>query len=545
MRLSPPLLLLLLLGGTWTRADENDKARSVGDVNGDGAIDASDAFAVAGHVAGLFLLNATEQHAADVVPDKILDQADVQSLFRATLKPVVFPPFEPFSPDLPAIVELNPSSGLPGTRFTIRGPGIPGSARIVHFGSRMAEIVATGPGMVEAVVPPDATSGLVRVETPVGVSLGIGFVVAGALPPPSPIPLPGEVWLTLPSGVLEIGSAVIAPILFHSGEAEFGVLSLNARYDATRLRAQEVLPTGTQLRLATFDDCSGIENTIGTLGIILHSETRPLRGSARGLIPAANVVFSVVAPYTSPLAFLQGVLRVFQDASWPGEPIGTPLPRFLDTCRSNEPPIPAPPPVLPTLEAIVPPAALIGAEVRLLGRDLAIGPLSPLVFLGGRLAFGTAVGPDEVRVRVPTGATSGVASVTSAGQVSNALPFTVLPDATAPRIVRTWPSPGGRLAPGATLEVEFSEVMDVASLNLGVSVTMTDYYGIWREPGSPTVRVPCAAIASRVRATTLVLQPVFPLPAGASGQLVVTGEVLDLNGNPLANPLVLPFTVEE
>jgi hypothetical protein len=415
----------------------------------------------------------------------------------------------------------------------------------VYFGYRIAEVVATGPGWIEAVVPPDAVSSQVRVETTAGVSLGIGFVVAGALPPPSPTPLPGEVWMTLPSGVLEIGSAVIAPILFHTGNADFGVLSLNARYDATRLRSQEVLPFGGQLRLSTFGDLSGIENTIGTLGITLHSETRQLGPSLRGLVPAANVVFSVVAPYTSPFAYLQGVLRVYRNASWPGESLGGPVPRFLDTCRTNEPPIPAPPPVLPSLDSIDPPAAAPGTEVRLLGRDLVIGSLPPLVFLGGRLVLGTPVGPDEVRVRVPIGASSGIASVTTSGQVSNAIPFVVLPDAVAPRVVRTSPAFGGLVAPGARLEVEFSEVMSVPSLNLGVYVRMVDYYGLYREPGSTTVRIPCAAIASQVRATTIVLEPVFPLPRGASGELVIEAEVRDLNGNPVANPMVVPFTVED
>ena len=85
-----------------------------------------------------------------------------------------------------AILSFSPHSGIPGDQVTFIGLGFGDGVNNVSFNGASATIVSVTPTKVVAVVPEDATTGLVTITTPNGsVSTATPFTIAGLRVTPS------------------------------------------------------------------------------------------------------------------------------------------------------------------------------------------------------------------------------------------------------------------------------------------------------------------------------------------------------------------------
>ena len=85
-----------------------------------------------------------------------------------------------------AILSFSPHAGIPGDQVTFIGLGFGGGVNNVSFNGASATIVSVTPTKVVAVVPEDATTGLVTITTPTGsVSTATPFTIAGLRVTPS------------------------------------------------------------------------------------------------------------------------------------------------------------------------------------------------------------------------------------------------------------------------------------------------------------------------------------------------------------------------
>jgi hypothetical protein len=527
-------------GGTGSRLEEK---RWIGDVNGDGMIDPADAYAVLGHENGSFRLEGAALHAADVDGNRRVDLGDAEALLRLTMEPVAVPPFEPVPAGLPVLREVRPAQGLPGSPVVLLGSGfspIPGK-NVVRFGALRAEVLEAATDRLVTRVPAGAISGAVSVEV-LGVrGLGAAFLVGTPpLPRPARPPAPGEVHLAVPSGGVANHAVGWAPFLFHTGPAPFGVLSARLRFDPTQLAALGLVPGYAPLSLVVHGK-DGIDNAAGSLGVILyHAGVGAAGAPPRGLVSGGAVLFTAVRSIPA-LDAVQGVVGRFRDASFPGVPLGGAEPFFVSQEFTSPVPVGATEDV-PRVAACSPPAATPGTEVRLLGRNLGPAQTAVTVLFGVFPATGWLVSSEEARVVVPSRL---VTLIRGDLVAANSVALGVLPDVTPPRVLRTSLPPAGGLLPATgSIQVDFSEVIDPFSVEpAALYVEGVDYYGLAREsPEAPTVKVPCSLTLSQVHQSSLRITPVFPLPRGP-WRLVVTGKVRDLVGNPLENPLSVPFAV--
>jgi hypothetical protein len=234
----------------------------------------------------------------------------------------------------------------------------------------------------------------------------------------------------------------------------------------------------------------------------------------------------------------------FRDASYPGSPLGGIEPFFVTQAY---PPVTAPPESqgeLPRVREVYPPAAPIGSEVSILGQNLGTPGFPAFVMFGTYPTFAQVISDQEVRVVVPSRATSGAVSVIrNFFTPTNGVSFGVLPDSTPPRIVRAGPA-GGTLPPMGPITLEFSEVIDPATVGPdNLYLEGAEFYGLYREtPEAPTIKVPCTLILTQIGVSTAILTPAFPLPSGR-WRFVVTEKVRDLAGNGLANPIAVEVMV--
>lgn len=83
------------------------------------------------------------------------------------------------TPDAPSIAQFSPTSGGAGTQVIIQGIHLD-RATAVHFNTGPASFTIQSPTQITAIVPPDATSGAIRVTTPIGnAASSVAFTVTG------------------------------------------------------------------------------------------------------------------------------------------------------------------------------------------------------------------------------------------------------------------------------------------------------------------------------------------------------------------------------
>jgi len=542
------LILVLSLFASGAHGGVDQAPRYVGDVNGDGMIDAVDAFAVFGHIRGAFPLEGPALAAADVNQDRLVTQEDFERLIQVLRRPVTEPPFEAVPAGLPVVREARPSRALPGAPVILLGRGFdtsPGK-NTVSFGGVRAVVTQAAAERLDVIVPAGALSSAVTVEVLGLRSLGVPFLV-GAPPVPRPLepPLPGEVHLAMPAPTSVSSQAVVwAPLLFHTGSANFGVLSTLFRFNPANLTVINLVPGYAPLSLAVWGK-DGIDNAVGSLSILLYSTLAAQKSPPRGLVSAGAVLF------TSQPSFpgwgnhgITGTVGRFRDETFPGNPLGGLEPFFVTQGSPPTSPPPEPSQELPRVREVYPDAAPIGAEVRILGQNLGTPGLPVFVIFGSQPTMAQVVSDQEVRVTVPSRATSGALTVVrSFFTAANSVSFGVLPDAVPPRIVRTTPA-GGALPSTGSITIEFSEVIDPSTVGPdALYLEGVEFYGLYREtPEASMVKVPCTLILTQVGQSTAVLKPAFPLPGGP-WRLVVTDKVRDLAGNAIANPLWTEFVV--
>ena len=151
-----------------------------------------------------------------------------------------------------AILSFSPHAGIPGDQVTFIGLGFGGGVNNVSFNGASATIVSVTPTKVVAVVPPDATTGLVTITTPTGsVTTATPFTIAGLRVTPA-------------TASVKFGESVqfdseVLPATFDQtvewsvegvvgGNANFGTISAagiytapNTRFSALTIRATSVV----------------------------------------------------------------------------------------------------------------------------------------------------------------------------------------------------------------------------------------------------------------------------------------------------------------
>jgi uncharacterized repeat protein (TIGR01451 family) len=77
----------------------------------------------------------------------------------------------------PSIASFSPGQGVPGAQVTLLGAGFSSASR-VQFGDATADFTATADNRMIAIVPPEATTGRIRVTNPTGSGLSVGEFMA-------------------------------------------------------------------------------------------------------------------------------------------------------------------------------------------------------------------------------------------------------------------------------------------------------------------------------------------------------------------------------
>ena len=120
-------------------------------------------------------------------------------------------------------------------------------------------------------------------------------------------------------------------------------------------------------------------------------------------------------------------------------------------------------------------------------------------------------------------------------------PFLAARDTDPPDMVSTEPGPGGTVPPDGTLQILFSEPMDVRTLRPGLAVFM----GRAEVPLRLTVP-PVSGVAGDIERgdvpyTVTVSAEAGPFERGTAYTLVLRTSLTDLEGNPLPQEVRVPF----
>ncbi|MBN2506718.1 MAG: IPT/TIG domain-containing protein [Verrucomicrobia bacterium] len=342
----------------------------------------------------------------------------------------------------PTITGFNPSHGAPGTQVLLSGAGL-SSASAVLFDTRLADFQVLTNGQLIAVVPPAALTGRLRVTNPTGTGVsGTDFVVAPRLTGFSP----GR---GAPGTVVTVEGANLngmTHVQFDGVSAAFAVTA------STQIRA--VVPGEAASGPIRVAGAAGTAVTTQAFGVtgpepIVDGFSPPLGApGAEILVEGANftnvtaVRFNgVAAAVFSAPAYTQ--IRAVVPAATTGRITvstaagsGTSTNDFVVT-------------TLPVITGFVPALGKAGQTAVTIEGVNFTGLVAPAVWFHGQpvAAFGTPA-PNQIRVTVPAGATTGPITVrNAAGYGQSASDFVVT---SAPIVDRFEPPLG---APGATVRL--------------------------------------------------------------------------------------------
>jgi RNA polymerase sigma factor (sigma-70 family) len=372
----------------------------------------------------------------------------------------------------PSIGGFTPTSGTPGTIVQVLGKSLTG-ATAVQFNGTNADFKVTSDGQITTKVPTAASSGSITIVTPNGTVTSDGSFTVAA--PSSPAPSPPGISGTSP-GSGPVGQSVgiggkfftgATAVRFNGTSAEFTVVSdtlitTHVPDGATTGPVTVVTPNGTATSAASFTvtiaaaTITGLSPASGAAGTTVQIGGSRLEG-------ATSVRFNGVAAEFTIVSDGQITARVPTGAT--SGPVTVVTPQGTAT-SSGSFSVTA---TAPTIEGFSPATGAPGAYVTIAGHNFT-GATS--VKFNGMSATFSVASDSQLYAKVPTGATSGPISVSTAnGTATSAAAFTVTP--AAPEISGTSPgsgpvgssvSIGGRGFTGAT-SVKFNGVAASFAVN--------------------------------------------------------------------------------
>jgi hypothetical protein len=146
-----------------------------------------------------------------------------------------------------------------------------------------------------------------------------------------------------------------------------------------------------------------------------------------------------------------------------------------------------------------------------------------------------SLGKNTVDIQVRTTDTGGNTAT------SNLLTLNLVADITAPIVLGTTPTEGGRAKNIPSIAIKFNEAIDPTKLNLtGITLTNLGVNGILG--GGDDLLAPISSLQTRNFNKTLVIQPTTDLSIGNYQLLVDSNVIADQAGNTLSNPVTVDFT---
>ena len=403
-------------------------------------------------------------------------------------------------PPAPTLANLSPSSGPIGTSVTITGTNLTGTTS-VSFNGSSASFVVNSATQITATVPAGASTGLVTVNTPGGLSNGITFSVTAPAPTltnlsPSSGPVGTSVTIT---GTGLMGATAVS---FNGTAATFavvntGTLTATVPAGATSGSVTVTTPGGPSNGLpftvtipaTTITALSPTSGPVGSGVIITGTNLTGATGLTFNGVSASFVVNSATQITTNvPTGATTGSVVV----STPGGPSNGLLFTVV--------------PAAPTLTSISPNTSPVGTTVVLTGTNLTA---ATAVNFNGTGATFTVNSSTQITALVPTGATSGPVTVATPGGLSNAIGFTVA----VPTSTLTTLSPNSGVI-GTTVVITGTNFTGAGSVTFnGVSAPFT-----LNSPTQITTVVPVGATYGPVTVTVsgssngLIFTVIPPLP---------------------------------
>lgn len=422
----------------------------------------------------------------------------------------------------PVITALTPDAGPAGTVVTITGTGFLGFTSVVFNGVAAPGAVVDATGTTLTVTAPvGATTGPVLVSNGGGWSNGVLFTSAATLAGLSPNFGPAGTQVTLTGS----GLATTTQVTFNGVVAPG--FTVNSAGTSLTVAAPAGVTTGPVAVTNAYGTTTGPTFTLPPTITDFTPSSSPIGSSivvaGTDFTGATRVVVNTTTA-TSYTINSPSQLTVVVPAGATSGPVRITTPAGTATSPGNLT-IPA-----PTLLALNPAAGPIGAFMTITGTSL---QGATQVSFNGVLAssFGVNTTGTTLSVRVPTGATTGLVTVTTINGSSNGLLFTV-----GATITSISPNFGG---PGTVVTLKGANFQDATDVTFngvsapgftvnsdGTEITVSAPVGV--RTGSVVVTTPIAA-SNGVLYTAAPLITAFTPATGLVGTSVtITGT--DLNG---------------
>ncbi len=415
----------------------------------------------------------------------------------------------------PTISGFSPSSGVIGSTVTITGTTLTGATAVTINGVS-ATITLNTATQIDVTVPANATTGLISVTTPSGtVNSSTSFTV-----------LPNITGFSSSSGAVGVSRTIngtaftgATSVTFNGVSAGFSVVSSTSitatvPSGATTGPVAVTTAAGTATSASNFTVTPSISSfapTSGAEGVSVTINGQAFTGATNVAFNGTNASFTFVSntqlTATVPVGATTGTIVVTT-------PSGT------GTSGSNFS-------VAPAISSLTVSSGVIGSTFSIIGTSftgVTFVRINGVSVGGGNFTVSSTT---QIDVTVPSGATSGLVSVTTAGgTASSAGSFTVLPNITgfsvASGVVGTSITINGSAFTGAS-SVKFNSV--VASYSVSSSTAITATVPSTATTGSVTVTT---AAGTATSSTFFVIPPSISSFAPGNGlvgaSITITGE---------------------
>jgi hypothetical protein len=324
--------------------------------------------------------------------------------------------FSIIAPVIPVITSLNPVSGVVGSTVTITGTGFLGTTAVSFNGTAATAFTVVSNTSITVTVPMGASTGNVTATNPAGTSNGVNFTVT--LPVPSittlsPASAPEGATVTITGANLGSASSVTlngVSVTFTQVSGTSITFVVPAGTTSGPVVVTTPLGTTNSATLTVIPAITRLSPTSGLVGSTVTITGTGFTGatsvSFNGVVTTNFTVVSATSiTVTVPANATTGLVRV-------AGPSGT----------SNGVTFSVVPPA-PTLTSLNPTSAPAGSIVALTGTNFTGATV--VSFNGTNAATFNVLNGTTITVMVPTGATTGNVTVTTAGGTSNGVSFTV------------------------------------------------------------------------------------------------------------------------
>jgi hypothetical protein len=307
---------------------------------------------------------------------------------------------------LPQIISFSPGSGLPGASITINGTNFTG-VTAVKFSNVSANFTFNSDSQVTATVPATANSGMISLTTPSGTANSATMFTV--IKPPTvtsftPISGPAGIKVTVNGANL----SSVTSVQFNGVSAAFTVVSAtslaaNAPVGATTGKISVTNPASSASSAANFTFIAGI----GSFSPASAPEGATVIITGTGFSGATAVKFGSVAATNFSVDSDNQITATVPVGATTGRITVTTATTTLTSASSFG--------VAPTITDFSPTSGSAGASVTITGTSFT--GVSSVKFNGKAASF-TVISSTSLKATVPSGATSGSITATTAGGVA-------------------------------------------------------------------------------------------------------------------------------